>query len=149
MDPFKTEAIRKGMEDLIEELAAVDNEDELVAILVKASDDDENSSMTKAAKATIRAASKLLGKDKARAFAKLLKGELVEKKTKTRRMFYGCSAYPKCDFASWDKPVDKPCPVCKNPYLLAKISKTKGDFFKCPTCKHEVLSEQPEQASAQ
>ena len=77
------------------------------------------------------------------------KGELVEKKTKTGRMFYGCSSYPKCDFASWDKPVDKPCPVCKNPYLLAKISKAKGDFFKCPTCKHEVLSEQPEQTPAQ
>ncbi|MDP1706567.1 MAG: type I DNA topoisomerase [bacterium] len=32
------------------------------------------------------------------------KGSVVPKRTKTRRMFYGCSAYPECDFASWKKP---------------------------------------------
>ncbi|MGB9613753.1 MAG: type I DNA topoisomerase, partial [Candidatus Margulisiibacteriota bacterium] len=32
-------------------------------------------------------------------------GELVERKTKRGKTFYGCSNYPKCDFATWQKPV--------------------------------------------
>lgn len=38
-------------------------------------------------------------------------GKIIEKKTKRGKIFYGCNNYPKCDFASWDKPV-KPCPKC-------------------------------------
>lgn len=72
-------------------------------------------------------------------------GELVERKTKARRLFYGCNKFPKCDYASWDMPVDKPCPSCKNPFLVAKSTKAKGDFLKCPTCKHEIFEEQPEE----
>ncbi len=69
-------------------------------------------------------------------------GEVVEKKTRNRRMFYGCSKYPKCDFASWDMPVDKNCPVCSNYYLLAKTSKVKGEFFRCPECKNDFTEDQ-------
>ncbi|RKX22143.1 MAG: type I DNA topoisomerase [Candidatus Zixiibacteriota bacterium] len=71
-------------------------------------------------------------------------GELVERKTKTGRLFYGCNKYPKCDYASWGMPVNKPCPSCKNPFMIAKTTKAKGDFLKCPVCKHEVLEEQSE-----
>ncbi len=39
-------------------------------------------------------------------------GFVVERKTKKRRSFYGCSRYPECDFMTWDKPVDRPCPRC-------------------------------------
>jgi DNA topoisomerase-1 len=39
-------------------------------------------------------------------------GFVVERKTKKRRSFYGCSRYPACDFMTWDKPVDQPCPRC-------------------------------------
>ena len=38
-------------------------------------------------------------------------GMIVEKKTKRGKIFYGCNHYPKCDYASWDKPVKK-CPQC-------------------------------------
>ena len=38
-------------------------------------------------------------------------GKIIEKKTKRGKIFYGCNNYPKCDFASWDKPV-KSCPKC-------------------------------------
>jgi len=69
------------------------------------------------------------------------KGKVVEKTTKTKRIFYGCTNYPKCDFASWDKPVAKPCPVCKNPYMLQKTSKVKGDFLRCPECKNDLVEE--------
>lgn len=65
------------------------------------------------------------------------KGEVVERLTKTKRSFYGCTAYPDCDFVSWDKPVPKACPSCKNSYLLAKYTQKKGEFLKCPECKEE------------
>ncbi len=65
-------------------------------------------------------------------------GKVLEKQTKSRRPFYGCTNYPKCDFASWDKPVAKVCPICQSPYMLQKVSKAKGDYLKCPSCKHEI-----------
>lgn len=68
-------------------------------------------------------------------------GKIVEKQTKGRRLFYGCSNYPKCDFASWDKPVPIPCPSCNHPYVVMKHSKTKGDYLKCPDCKNIVTPE--------
>lgn len=67
------------------------------------------------------------------------KGDIVEKQTKGRKLFYGCSKYPKCDFASWDAPVKTPCPACKHPFMVAKVSKAKGEFTRCPECKHEIL----------
>ncbi|NLU43923.1 MAG: type I DNA topoisomerase [Acholeplasmataceae bacterium] len=39
-------------------------------------------------------------------------GDIIERKSKTRRIFYGCSNYPKCHFTSWDKPLDSTCPKC-------------------------------------
>jgi DNA topoisomerase-1 len=65
------------------------------------------------------------------------KGQLMEKTTRGRRVFYGCSAYPKCDYALWDMPVKKQCPACKHPFMVAKSTKAKGEFYKCPQCKHE------------
>jgi DNA topoisomerase I len=54
-------------------------------------------------------------------------GELVEKKTRRRRVFYSCSRYPECDFAEWNRP--NPCPVCGNAMLPAgKRTAT------CPVC---------------
>jgi len=64
-------------------------------------------------------------------------GEVLERKTKRKRTFYGCNKYPKCDFASWDKPVIQPCPSCDNPYIVEKYTQKKGQFLKCPECKNE------------
>lgn len=64
-------------------------------------------------------------------------GEVLERKTKRKRTFYGCSKYPKCDFASWDKPVMQQCPSCDNPYIVEKYTQKKGQFMKCPSCKSE------------
>lgn len=38
--------------------------------------------------------------------------DIIVRKTKKGRTFYGCKAYPDCDFASWSKPTDKKCPKC-------------------------------------
>lgn len=69
-------------------------------------------------------------------------GQVVQRQSKGKRIFYGCSNYPKCDFVSWDMPVKKPCPACKNSWVVAKSSKAKGDYFKCPECGH-TFSEEP------
>lgn len=39
-------------------------------------------------------------------------GDVIVKHTKTKRIFYGCSNYPECDFVSWNEPVNEKCPQC-------------------------------------
>jgi DNA topoisomerase-1 len=58
------------------------------------------------------------------------KGEIVVKKSKRGKVFYGCSEYPKCDAVYWDRPVDEPCPQCRAPFLLEKTTK-KGTTRSC------------------
>ncbi len=55
-------------------------------------------------------------------------GEIAEKITKTKKIFYGCSNWPKCDFALWDKPVNQFCPDCKSIMI-----ETKSKIIKCPS----------------
>jgi len=59
-------------------------------------------------------------------------GEMVEKKTRQGKNFYGCSHYPRCTFATWYKPVSEPCPKCGYPFLLQKESKRSGIRLVCP-----------------
>ena len=65
-------------------------------------------------------------------------GKLVEKQSKRGKIFYGCSKYPDCNFATWDKPVNKNCPVCSAVFLVEKSTKKKGPFLACLTegCGH-------------
>ncbi|MBI3949550.1 MAG: type I DNA topoisomerase [Acidobacteria bacterium] len=56
------------------------------------------------------------------------KGELVRRRSRRGKVFYGCSAYPTCDFTVWDKPIQKPCPQCGAAFLLEKVTK-KGDVI--------------------
>ncbi len=58
------------------------------------------------------------------------KGEIVVKKSKRGKYFYGCSEYPKCDTVYWDKPVAEVCPQCNAPFLLEKTTK-KGTTRSC------------------
>ncbi|MCZ2258801.1 type I DNA topoisomerase [Sporosarcina sp. G11-34] len=62
-------------------------------------------------------------------------GEVVERKSKTKRIFYGCDQYPECEYVSWDKPVARPCPKCNNP-LVEKKSK-KGVHVQCTECDYK------------
>jgi len=57
-------------------------------------------------------------------------GEIIRKKTKKGRMFYGCSNYPKCTFVTWNKPINKRCPQC-NSILVISINKKSGLNLKC------------------
>ncbi|MEY9976010.1 type I DNA topoisomerase [Lysinibacillus sp. RC79] len=62
-------------------------------------------------------------------------GEIVERKSKTKRLFYGCNQYPECEFVSWDKPISRPCPKC-NALLVEKKIK-KGVQIQCTKCDYE------------
>ncbi|MBA3643279.1 MAG: topoisomerase DNA-binding C4 zinc finger domain-containing protein, partial [Chloroflexia bacterium] len=61
-------------------------------------------------------------------------GEIVERRSKKGRVFYGCARYPACDFVAWNKPVATPCPRCGSPYMV-EIGR-KGQV-RCPACQHE------------
>ena len=58
------------------------------------------------------------------------KGDITLKRSKRGREFYGCSNYPKCDFVSWDKPIQTPCPKC-NGLMVERQIKNKGLFKVC------------------
>lgn len=58
-------------------------------------------------------------------------GKVVEKKTKRGKIFYGCLNYPKCDFATWDKPLEEKCPNCHGTLV------EKKDKIKCMNCDYE------------
>ncbi len=62
-------------------------------------------------------------------------GDIVQRRSKKGKLFYGCSHYPNCDFVSWDKPVNRSCSNCGHAYLLEKYSKAQGNFLLCPECK--------------
>ena len=55
-----------------------------------------------------------------------------ERRSRRGKTFYGCTAYPKCDFVSWDRPRLEKCPLCDNPWLAEKFSKRDGAVVACP-----------------
>ncbi len=65
-------------------------------------------------------------------------GNIVEKKSRRGKIFYGCNRFPKCTFATWDKPIDKPCPRCGAKFMVEKTTKKQGTFLNCinPECKY-------------
>lgn len=65
-------------------------------------------------------------------------GDVIERKTKRKRVFFGCSRYPDCDFASWDRPITRTCDTCGNNYMVQKYNQNRGDFLLCPSCKAEI-----------
>ncbi len=64
-------------------------------------------------------------------------GDIIERRSKRGRLFYGCSNFPQCRFISWNRPVDKRCPQCES-ILVYRRSK-KGDKIICSDkdCKYE------------
>ncbi len=58
-------------------------------------------------------------------------GEVVERKSRRGKVFFGCSNYPDCDFVLWNRPIAEPCPKCGAPYLTEKITKKHGRQLIC------------------
>jgi DNA topoisomerase I len=58
-------------------------------------------------------------------------GQLVQRRTKRGRIFFGCNRYPDCQYTLWSKPVPIPCPECQAPFLVEQGSARKGKFLHC------------------
>ncbi len=63
-------------------------------------------------------------------------GEVVERRSKKGKTFFGCNRYPECDFVAWGKPISEKCPDCGSSYLIEKWLKA-GPVAQCPNgeCK--------------
>ncbi|MFI5353734.1 MAG: type I DNA topoisomerase [Candidatus Binatales bacterium] len=59
-------------------------------------------------------------------------GEIMERRSKKGKLFFGCSRYPECKFASWDRVVGQSCPTCANAWMVEKVSKREGTRWQCP-----------------
>ena len=55
-------------------------------------------------------------------------GKIIEKHTKTKKVFYGCNNYPKCTLAVWDMPTGDICPKCQGLMI------NKDNTIKCANC---------------
>jgi DNA topoisomerase-1 len=72
-------------------------------------------------------------------------GEIVERRSRKGKTFYGCNRYPDCKFVAWGKPISEKCPECGSPYMIEKWLKA-GPVWQCPNeeCKHKQPAPQPE-----
>ena len=76
------------------------------------------------------------------------RGEVVERRSKRGKTFYGCNRYPECDFVAWGKPLAEKCPDCGSSYLVEKYLKA-GPMAQCPNaeCKYKHPLEVPAESS--
>jgi len=74
------------------------------------------------------------------------KGTFLEKKSRRGKVFFSCSAYPKCKKALWNEPVNQACPECGAPFVTKKTTKRRGTELVCAeeTCKWTEQIEAPE-----
>jgi len=70
-------------------------------------------------------------------------GQILERRTKTGKVFYGCENYPGCDFTSWKRPIPEPCPHCKGLLVVAT-----RDWAECTVCHRRTRLEGAKAASA-
>ncbi|MBC8249267.1 MAG: type I DNA topoisomerase, partial [Anaerolineales bacterium] len=73
-------------------------------------------------------------------------GDLVEKRSRKGRIFYGCSSYPECEFATWNQPLPQPCPSCGG--LLAAAGKDRAKCVKCEEVVELALLKETELVGA-
>jgi DNA topoisomerase-1 len=74
-------------------------------------------------------------------------GEVVERRSKRGKTFYGCNRYPDCSFVAWGKPVDEKCPECGSSYLIEKYLKA-GPVYQCPNKECKFKKDAPPAAEA-
>jgi len=76
-------------------------------------------------------------------------GEVVERKSRRGKVFFGCSNYPDCDFVLWNRPVLEKCPKCDASYLVEKTTKKLGRQLLCNNeeCDYSRSEALPETAA--
>ncbi len=70
------------------------------------------------------------------------KGEIVVKRSKKGRIFYGCDQYPKCEFVSWNKPIEEKCPKCGS--ILTEMKSRNKKTIKCSNSTCDYRREESE-----
>ncbi|QZY56740.1 type I DNA topoisomerase [Crassaminicella profunda] len=68
-------------------------------------------------------------------------GDIVERRSKKGRLFYGCGSFPNCNFITWNRPIDEKCPVCGE--LLVKKNRKNDTIIQCSNkeCKYKRVEE--------
>ncbi|SPF54925.1 DNA topoisomerase 1 [Candidatus Desulfosporosinus infrequens] len=67
---------------------------------------------------------------------------LVVRRSKKGRKFYGCSAYPECDFVSWEMPAPDPCPECQQLMVIKSSKRQKKHVCTNPECRYTKVIEE-------
>ena len=62
-------------------------------------------------------------------------GEIVKRKSKKGRTFYGCSRYPECDYVAWNRPAGEKCPECGEELFI------RGSTVFCAKCGYKAQSD--------
>lgn len=75
-------------------------------------------------------------------------GEMIAKKSKKGRSFYGCSKFPECDFMTWDKPLPDKCPQC-GASLFKKAGRNGGIVCHKEGCDYERAADKNEKAETE
>ncbi len=77
-------------------------------------------------------------------------GEIVERKSRKGKVFWSCSNWPECKFASWNKPVAEECPECDSKYLVERRDRTGRVTISCPSkeCHYKRVLETEEAAGS-
>lgn len=57
-------------------------------------------------------------------------GEMVLRRSKKGRKFYGCSRYPECEFVTWDTPTQEKCPQCGE-MMVEKMNRNREKLLQC------------------
>jgi DNA topoisomerase-1 len=58
-------------------------------------------------------------------------GQIAERRSRKGKIFFGCSAYPNCDFVLWQRPVTEPCPKCAAPFLTERVMRGGRRVQRC------------------
>jgi len=66
-------------------------------------------------------------------------GDIVERKSKGGRIFYGCETYPKCDFSLWSKPTGEKCTLCESLIVYGAKDTTRCSNKECVAKKSSSL----------
>jgi DNA topoisomerase-1 len=76
-------------------------------------------------------------------------GDVVERKSKRGKLFFGCSNYPDCDFVLWNRPILEACPQCAARFLVEKVTKRHGRQLLCNAegCDYVRSEELPDTAA--
>ena len=73
-------------------------------------------------------------------------GQLKERSSRRGKTFFGCGNYPACTYASWDRPLNRPCPMCDGPFLAEHAGRNSRTSFRCLKCRHTMPVPEEEKA---